>query len=244
MNNKLTTKEFWVHGQYKFSRHVSHGIDIFIQQYIPQSKNGSCIEIGSYPGSHLPTFGDMGYKLNGIDFHPDNSKGLPAWLNSQNYKTGEFLSIDFFEFEANQKYEVVASFGFIEHFINYKDVIAKQASIVSTDGFLIITTPNFRGWIQYWLHNTFDKKNLALHNTESMNPNEWKKLLKASGFEIIYHGYFGGFWFWHGHEKLPDCKRKILWIIERLIPRIRKLLWFQSPAFSAYAGIVARKSVN
>lgn len=244
MDNKLTTKEFWVHpvtDEYRFSRHESHGIDAFIKKYIPKNKNGNCIEIGSYPGPHLTTFGDLGYTLNGIDFHPDNRIGLPAWLKSQNYLTGEFLSIDFFEFEANKKYDAVASFGFIEHFINYKEVIAKHASIVNDGGYLIITTPNFRGWLQYRLHNIFDKKNLALHNTKSMNPRIWKTLLEESGFEIIFHGYFGNFWFWHGHEKLPEWKRKILWVIERAIPGIRKVLWFQSSAFSAYAGIVVRK---
>lgn len=244
MDNRLTSKEFWVTaGQtHKFSRHILHGIDFFIKRYIPRNENGNCIEIGSYPGPHLATFGDMGYKLNGIDFHPDNSTALPAWLNSQGYKTGEFLSIDFFEFEIKQKYDVVASFGFIEHFIDYKEVLVKHASLVGDNGYIIVTTPNFRGWIQYWLHNNFDKKNLAHHNTESMNPSAWKKLLEALHFEIIYYGYFGDFWFWHSHEKLPAWKRNMLWVIERIIQRARKMLWFQSPAFSAYAGIVARKS--
>lgn len=247
MDNKLTTKEFWVQPgiQYEFSRHKSHDIDTFIKKYIPKISNGTCIEIGSYPGPHLATFGDLGYTLNGIDFHPDNSLSLPIWLNKENYEVGIFQSVDFFEFETNQKYDVVASFGFIEHFINYKEVIEKHASFVANDiGYLIITTPNFRGCLQYFLHKFFDKKNLALHNTESMNPRIWKNILEEAGFEIIYHGYFGNFWFWHGHENLPKWKKKLLWVIERAIPRIRRILWFQSSIFSAYAGIVARKKAN
>ena len=243
MDNKLTTKDFWVSPAdvYRFSRHESHGIDTFIKKYIPQNKKGSCIEIGSYPGPHLTTFGDLGYRLSGIDYHPDNIAGLPAWLNSQNYKIGDFVSSDFFEFETNQKFDVVASFGFIEHFINYKEVMAKHASLVNDGRYLILTTPNFRGALQLWLHKSFDQKNLTVHNIESMNPKTWKILQEESGFEVIYQGYFGGFWFWHGNEKLPKWKSKILWFIERAIPRVRKILWFQSPVFSAYAGIVARK---
>lgn len=243
MDNKLTTKESWITNaqDFHFFRHESHGIDTFIKKYIPENKKGNCIEIGSYPGPHLTTFGDLGYCLNGIDFHPGNVTGLPAWLNSLNYRTGEFVNIDFFEFETTKKYDVVASFGFIEHFINYKDVIVKHAFLVNENGYLVITTPNFRGRIQYWLHKNFDKKNLALHNTESMNPLIWKNLLEKYGFEIVFHGYFGGFWFWHGHEKLPGWKKKMLWVIERVIPRVKKIFWFQSPAFSAYAGIVAKK---
>lgn len=243
MNNKLTTKDFWVQSEegVNFVRHTNHGIDELIKKYIPAVNEGNCLEIGSYPGPFLSTFGDLGYTLNGIDFHPDNIKGLPAWLNEQHYKIGQFYCTDFFDFKPAQKYEVVSSFGFIEHFVDFESVIATHAALVSKNGYLIITTPNFKGSIQYWLHNNFDKENLALHNTKSMNPEKWKTQLEAAGFEVMFAGYFGNFWFWHGPEILPVLKRKMLWVIDRLVPRVRKLLWFQSPAFSAYAGIVARK---
>lgn len=245
MNNKLTTKDFWVSStkENNFSRYQSHGISTFIKKYITEVAEGNCIEIGSYPGPFLATFGDLGYTLNGIDFHPDNSVGLPAWLKSMNYKTGIFQTVDFFEFTTTEKFDVVASFGFIEHFINFKEVVSTHASLVKEGGYLLITTPNFRGWLQNLLHKKFDKKNLALHNIQSMNPRIWKSILESQGFEIIYHGYFGDFWFWHGNENLPKFKKKLLWIVERLIPKIRKILWFQSSSFSAYAGIVARRKI-
>ncbi|RYD81645.1 MAG: class I SAM-dependent methyltransferase, partial [Sphingobacteriales bacterium] len=170
--NKLTTQEFWVPNEngVAFVRHDNHGIDALIKQYIPETTAGSCIEIGSYPGPFLSTFGDLGYTLNGIDFHPDNAIGLPAWLQSEGYKTNQFLCVDFFEFKPKQQYDVVASFGFIEHFVDYKSVINTHATLVKENGYLIITTPNFKGKIQHWLHRHFDKSNLALHNIKSMSP--------------------------------------------------------------------------
>lgn len=244
MDNRLTTKEFWINPNHdtQFNRHIDHSIDGLIKAHIPKTKNGNCLEIGSYPGPFLSTFGDLGYTLHGVDFHPDNAIGLPNWLNSQQYKVGEFICKDFFDFNPQMQFEVVASFGFIEHFENFQEVIKRHEELVKDEGYLIITTPNFRGTIQNWLHRNFDKKNLAVHNTNSMDPVKWKKQLESDGFEVIYHGYFGGFWFWHGHEILPNWKRITLGVIMRVIPRIRKLLWFQSPAFSAYAGIVAKKS--
>lgn len=241
--NNLTTKEYWVAdpGYYKFSRHENHEIDQFIKKYIPPNDQGSCIEIGSFPGPHLTTFGDLGYTLNGLDFHPLNEKKLPEWLISHGYKTGDFVSMDFFRFSPGKSFDVVASFGFIEHFQNYKEVILKHAGLVNEHGYLMITTPNFRGWIQQWLHNTFDKNNLALHNLDSMRPDAWATILQDAGFEIIYKGYFGGFSFWRDPEKMSTLKRKAIWVIERIITRLRKILWFQSGAFSAYCGIVAKK---
>lgn len=243
MNNKLTTKDFWIKSasDIKFSEFKDHGIITFIKKYIPKTITGNCIEIGSYPGPFLAAIGNLGYTLNGIDFHPNNSVGLPKWLQSRGYKTGFFQTVDFFEFETDKKFDLVVSFGFIEHFINFQEVIKKHADLVNKEGYLLITTPNFRGGIQSFLHKIFDKRNLALHNTKSMNPAIWKSLLEAQGFEIIYYGYFGDFWFWHGNEKLSPYKKKLLWLVERIIPRIRKIIWFQSSSFSAYAGIVAQK---
>lgn len=243
-HEKLTTREFWEKGyaDITFSKHEGHGIDSFIRKYIPANANGTCLEIGSYPGPFLASFGDLGYKLNGIDFHPGNEKALPEWLRSMNYKTGKFESRDFFDFYPSDKFDVVASFGFIEHFGNFSDVISRHAELVNVNGYIIITTPNFRGWIQQVLHRAFDKTNLSYHNLNSMHPERWAARLETLGFEIHFKGYFGDFWFWRSPEKMGFIRTKLCWLAERLIPRIRKILWFQSPAFSAYCGIVARKT--
>ncbi len=242
--NKLTTQVFWQnnYNDTQFKRHPKgHNIDLFICKYIPENKFGNVIEIGSYPGYHLATFGDLGYELNGIDFCPGNADGLPKWLKREGFKTCDFWVCDFFEFNCGRQFDIVCSFGFIEHFLNYEEVIAKHADLVNKGGFLLITTPNFRGSVQHFLHRHFDKGNLALHNIESMQPDKWAEQLKQMGFEILYKGYFGKFWFWRGAEKLPFFKNKLLWVIQRIVPRIRKLIKSDTAALSAYCGLVARK---
>ena len=245
-NNKLTNKNFWVSDNfqnYVFTNHEdSHGISMFIKKYIPPNVNGNCLEIGSFPGPFLSVFGKLGYTLNGVDFHPLNALAVPNWLQSLGYSIGDFVMADFFEYTTQKKYDVVASFGFIEHFVDYIDVINRHAALVDNNGFICITTPNFKGKVQFWLHSFFDANNLAKHNINSMQPKKWANILQSQGFEIIYQGYFGDFWFWHGNESLPIWKKNILWVVERTVPLIRKLLWFQSSSFSAYAGIIAKKN--
>lgn len=241
--NRLTTKEYWtaVIPAFQFERHQGHAIEALIKKYISSTISGNVIEIGSFPGPFLAAFGDLGFTLNGIDFHPKNKTDLPAWLLAQGFKTGDFQTVDFFEFVTEKKYDVVASFGFIEHFKNYEEVIMKHATMVNENGYLIITTPNFRGWLQHWLHKTFDLRNLQLHNIESMQPAVWARILRANGFEIIFHGYLGGFQFWRSPERMNSLKKGALWVIERVITRVKKLLWFESPVFSGYCGVVAKK---
>lgn len=244
-NDRLSTKEFWISERgedFHFKRQENgHAYDKLILKYIPVNQKGTCLEIGSYPGPHLATFGDLKYTLNGVDFNPDNEKGLPAWLSKEGFKVGHFTSEDLFQFKPDEYYDVVCSFGFIEHFIHFEEVIQKHIDLTKAGGYVLITTPNFRGWIQYWLHKTFDKENLSIHNVTSMRPDLWAKQLEENGFEILYHGYFGGFWFWKGEPRLNWLKRRLIWVIERIIIRIRPFIRFESSAFSAHCGIVARK---
>lgn len=241
---RLTTQDYWQSQSSfaKFKRHEKgHGIDTFIRKYIPSVVDGSVLEIGSFPGSHLPTFGDLGYQVNGIDFCVENGTAVPAWLQKEGCKTGTFWVADFFEFSPSHQFDVVCSFGFIEHFEEFEKVILKHSSLVKDNGYILITTPNFKGVIQQLLHRYFDKNNLALHNLKSMQPALWAKLLEQNGYTVIYKGYFGGFWFWRGHEEFGRVKKGLLWLIERMIPRMRRLLPLEAKAYSAYCGIVAKK---
>jgi 2-polyprenyl-3-methyl-5-hydroxy-6-metoxy-1,4-benzoquinol methylase len=242
-NKRLTTKEYWTNQgpDYHFEKHKGHPIESLIKKYIPFNPQGSCIEIGSFPGPFLTVLGDLGYTLNGIDFNPMNEKELPRWLKAGGYKVDEFVTTDFFSFDTANRYDAVTSFGFIEHFDNYEEVIAKHAALVQDGGYLVITTPNFRGAVQQWLHRTFDRQNLRLHNTESMQPGKWRSQLEAAGFEVLFSGHFGGFEFWRSPDPLSRVKKKLLWLIWRMIPRLNRLLWFESASLSAHCGIVAKR---
>lgn len=242
-NNRLTTKEFWTapNPAFAFERHQDHAIERLIKKFIPRTERGECLEIGSFPGTFLAAFGDLGYTLHGVDFHPCNEKELPEWLRVQGFKTGDFVTEDFFNFTTQKKYNVVCSFGFIEHFGNYEDVILRHLALVEDDGFIVITTPNFRGSVQRWLHQTFDQRNLAWHNLESMQPDKWAAFLEMHGYKIEFKGYLGGFIFWRENDPMSSLKRKAHWFISRLIPRINRLLWFELKAISGYCGVVAKK---
>ena len=68
-----------------------------------------------------------------------------------------------------QGFDVVASFGFIEHFDDPREAVAKHIELVRPGGIALITVPNYGGLygsLQRWC----DPVNLALHNLEIMNP--------------------------------------------------------------------------
>ena len=64
----------------------------------------------------------------------------------------------------------VSSFGFIEHFVNWKEILTQQARLVNNGGYLVVEAPNFYGLIQKMLHWFFDKENYKRHYVPSMSP--------------------------------------------------------------------------
>ena len=244
-NGRLTEKSYWLDTSenYTLNRHdTQNDIIQLIRKYISKNDKGTCFEIGSFPGPFLAAFGDLGYELNGIDFNPRNADEVPNWLKKEGLKVGNFYSEDFFSFKSEVKYDLICSFGFIEHFINYNDVIQMHINLCKDEGYLMITTPNFRGLMQKFLHRWLDNENLKQHHLPAMNVSEWKEQLEKAGFEIIFSGYFGGLRFWveRSHKRKKIAKFS-LWIVERVAIRLNKFIKSDSENYSAYAGIIARR---
>jgi 2-polyprenyl-3-methyl-5-hydroxy-6-metoxy-1,4-benzoquinol methylase len=211
----------------------------WIKSHISNS-NGKCLEIGCFPGGILPVFGELGYELHGIDLTPRVEIDLPRWLKLQGYQVGKFERVDILKFFPNDKYDIVSSFGFIEHFSDWRNMLLKHASLVKKDGFLIIETPNFRGVIQRFLHSVFDKKNYERHNNDSMKPHEWKKIVTEKKFEIVFCGYFGNFLFWVDNDKRNWLQKMLINLIQSLTKRCLKYLP-NNRMYSPFCGIICKK---
>ncbi len=152
--------------------------------------------------------GEKNWKLNGVD-QTEYLGDMIKWLKLKNYDTGFFLNAEVEKMDTSTKYDLVYSCGFIEHFLNWEEIVLTHGAIVKPGGTLIFTTPNFRGF-QGVLHRLVDRKNYEMHNVKSMKISRWAKLLEANGFEIVDKSHFGKFAFWFGYESRPYYKRFIL----------------------------------
>lgn len=200
----------------------------------------TAFELGCFPGRFLLEIGRKGYELNGCDKNHRVTKDLPAWLSKNNCKVGSFQEIDYKD-ALDSKYDLVASFGFIEHFANWDEVLKHHCMMLETGGILIVQFPNFKGFIQKYLHLFFDKDNLNNHVLSSMNPAAYKKLL-GQEYEILFCGYYGAFDFWIDDYKKRNgaTKKRMLALLNRT-RRIWKYLPNNS-AWSPYGAIIVRKS--
>ncbi len=244
-NSSIVDQAYWndVYHKGTFAEPADDNIiKKWIKKYVPNSV-GDAIEIGVYPGTFLSIFGKMGYRVNGIDLAPGTAAKLPGWFKSLNVPTGDFVEANFTEHNFQKRqFDVVCSFGFIEHFKNWQEIILLHAQLTKPGGYLIIETPNFRGAIQRILHETLDKPNLKRHVLDSMRPKKWQELL-TDEFEIMYCGYFGGFKFWVDVQKRSWIQEFVLKIIYKLLPYLGRITSNHS-CYSPYCGLIARKKFS
>jgi SAM-dependent methyltransferase len=208
---------------------------------LTNSVKGDVIEFGCYPGRYLKVFGDFGLCLNGIDTTPKVSN-LPAYFNSKHYCTGSFIRGDIFKYSPGKKFDIVCSFGFVEHFKNWQEVVLLHLQFVKKGGLVFITVPNFKGFFQKYFHIFFDKENLNRHNLQAMVVEEWMHLLNKNNiqYNILFHGPFGEIEFWADEEKRSRLKRYMLNKALSFLNSLKRLKLSPSKSYSPYLGLVIK----
>ena len=196
-------KAEWNHLSENYKPRRLHDSDILFRdlfnRYLRVDPTLRCIEIGGVPGNFLwYLHARFGYQIVGLDFN-DNDHFFHANMAINGITDYEFIKADFLQWEPSSSYDVVTSFGFVEHFNNYEEVIIKHCRIVAEQGYLIITMPNFRylQWLYHWL---FDRRNLEIHNTDVMRPRVLDCIVVGQGFKRLYCGYFGNLTMWRESE--------------------------------------------
>ena len=194
---------------------------------------GSCFEVGCYPGRFLVYLcRRFGYTANGIDRTPLVKTRLREFLFRNGVSVGQLFCEDFETFPSDREYDVVTSFGFIEHFENVEEVLKKHISLVKVGGVLVLACPNFRG-LQYVFHRVFDADNLRRHHIPAMDLRRWRRVLRDNGMRVLHDGYYRTAEFWM-HSERPDPFREsvggsIIRVAKRLDERVRFPTWFLSP---------------
>ena len=141
---------FWK--SYKFKKITKEYFlfDLFTK-FLKSSKDKRCLEVGCIPGNFLIAFKkNFSYKIYGVDYS-DKEELFHTNMRYNGIKDYTFFKEDFLSFNPNFKFDVVSSFGFIEHFNNPEPYIKKMIDLLKKDGVLIIGFPNFRRG-QYLLH--------------------------------------------------------------------------------------------
>ncbi|MEO8286214.1 MAG: class I SAM-dependent methyltransferase [Chloroflexota bacterium] len=137
------------------------------------------LEIGAARSTWLPYFNkEFGLQVTGIDYSEVGCRQAEVILEAAGVE-GELICADFFSPPAEMlgAFDVVVSFGVVEHFANTSDALASFASFLKPGGLLITSVPNLTGllgWIQkrlgraiYDIHVPLDRDALALAHSRA-----------------------------------------------------------------------------
>lgn len=205
---EITTKNFWekywgeiklpqkINISFKNDRVISETIVV----YVPKAKNNEiALEIGCAPGKWLVfLYERLGYGVDGFEYLDVAAEKTRENLSLCGIPTNKFniITADFLNQTPQEKYDLVTSFGFIEHFENYQDIFSKHLAYTKKDGNVVIGFPSFRG-VNYYIQLCIDKicgsKIIENHNIKMMDNKLMLEMINQSKNDIVFSNYIGGF---------------------------------------------------
>jgi SAM-dependent methyltransferase len=185
-NNSITDKEYW-DNYWKNYQYDKIPKKVVFERFMPKLTRGiNFIEIGGFPGVNAAYFYRRGIRdVTILDFHINKEivRNFEK-INDLPEGTIQCIDNDFFAFSSEKKYDVVFSSGFIEHFEDTRDAIARHIDLLSEKGQLLIIIPNFLG-LNGKLQRRFDRENLDSHNLQSMKISYLKESCSHSIFMMF-----------------------------------------------------------
>ena len=208
---------------------------------IKQKGIKNAIELGGFPGYYSIYL----KKYQGLDttlFDYYIHEGLIKELLAKNGLKEDDINIiesDLFTYTPEEKYDLVTSFGLIEHFSDTASIIKTHLQFLKTGGTLFITLPNFTG-VNGWVQKSFDKENYDKHYINCMNPAFLAETCRQLGLKEVESYYHGKFTVWleNKSEQSAIAKSivKAIWVTGKVFT---KIIPIESKALSPYIVVKA-----
>jgi len=205
---ELTKKKFWEEfwKNIKLPQTVNYDfnndrvIAATIKQFIPKTHfKRKMVEIGCAPGKWLVFFNkELGYLVEGYEYLELAAQKTRENLQLNNVNDHQFhiYAGDFTTVKITERFDVVLSLGFIEHFQNFQEILEKHLTILKDGGRLIIGIPNFHGvnyGIQKFLDRYLRNKILPNHNLTVMKRPTLQDFAQTHNIHLVFNNYIGGF---------------------------------------------------
>jgi SAM-dependent methyltransferase len=185
-----------------------------LANYLSPLAGRSVLEIGSAPGTNLIRMHrEYGLLPYGVEYSETGAARNREAFAAAGLSADHVIQEDFFSdrFQATHagRFDVVASFGFIEHFDDVRTVVEKHLALLKDGGLLVVSIPRLTGVYRVlcWL---FHREVIAGHNLEIMDRESFARLFPADALEILRCDYFGAFSFSLLNTKRPSGLRHLV----------------------------------
>ncbi|QDU38528.1 bifunctional 3-demethylubiquinone-9 3-methyltransferase/ 2-octaprenyl-6-hydroxy phenol methylase [Maioricimonas rarisocia] len=229
--NALTTPDFWGDEFWKLNRDAVPELEIdpdhrefswlhrFLQQHLPRRPDARLLELGCHPGRYLWYFHTyFGYEVEGVEYVAPAAELTHQALKAHDIEV-PIHAADLFDFQpdSDELFDVVCSFGVVEHFADVEPVIRRHGELARPGGLVVIAIPNHAGvngtvlkWIQPEVY--------AVHNHMSFR--DLKDAIDANAeLDYVAGGYLGHFSL-APSNLCPHLRQRLPWKVYALFERI------------------------
>jgi len=219
----------------------------FIQAPLLQTSGGTFIELGCFPGTFMRFFAEQGpYQVSGLEYVEPCVDKTVDFLAQEGIQSDVHHG-DFRTWQTDRRWDVVASFGLIEHFDDTREVLTHHIRLTNPGGHILVTFPlhcGLYGRVMAWA----SPDRLAQHNRMSLAD----ALAAASAIdevEIVKAGYLGRFGFGacRLHNRLDSMfpgSRTLLGLPLRAVERFGRAILPNSQSMSPFAALLLRTKSN
>lgn len=170
------------------------------------------IEIGCAPGKMLAwVAGVLKAQVTGLDYSEPGITKCRELFDVLGLKV-DLHHEDIFKHQLRPaSFDVVTSFGVIEHFDDPRPVVQRHLDLLRPGGVALIAVPNYGG-VYGSLQRWCDAPNLALHNLEIMNARALTALVDSPDVESVRAYPYGSMspWLVSFDKRLPGFAAKLV----------------------------------
>lgn len=233
MGINLTTKDKWEKGWANVELPAIYkpvyDVQKLLELYLPKTTTFSLIEIGCAPGKRMAYFNNhFGYKVSGLEYA--EAAAVTTKKNMEMLAIdADLLVQDFFTFDCGRnKYNIVFSAGFIEHFSDVSSVVQRICAL--SWQYVVTIVPNLYG-INGFISKTIRPKVYAEHNP--IDALTLDLVHRNCGMKTLFCDYIGGVRFimpgahtafFNRHKYCARAVNAPVRVFNRLSMEIEKLL--------------------
>ena len=173
--------------------------NVILERHLHLAAGARVLEVGSAPGHFLVRLNKTyGVEPYGVEYSLPGVKRNRQLFALHKLPVENVVHADFFSPEFHARYaasfDLVVSRGFIEHFKDVPDVLAKHVALLRPGGYLLVTIPNLGVRSVYGQYSRyFDRPRLDRHNTAIMAQPAFAELFARPELSPLYCGYYGAF---------------------------------------------------
>jgi cyclopropane fatty-acyl-phospholipid synthase-like methyltransferase len=159
-----------------------------LAKFLTQAHGREAIEVGCVPGNCLIYLAkQFGYRVSGVDYS-DQLSYTRENLRSNGICDAELFQCDLFHFHPPKQYDLVFSYGFVEHFDDHEQVIRRHEELTAPGGMVVIIVPNLTH-LHRVLCGRFAPQILAVHRFPLMHAEILRRGLEGAGLEVLHCKY-------------------------------------------------------